>query len=306
MQLQFIALLSLTLICSQAFAQESPSVQLHQDQEAAAEKQDGPEPIEIEGAQLQLIVNVEIAARAAGAIQKVSVKEGDTISEGDVLAKLDEEEAFAAAKSARSELEIAKEENKNEVDIKFAKVSQEVSSKVYQRSLNAVKQFAKSVSKTELERLKLEYERARLSGDQAELTAAVNELKVDQRKAQLDLACVQLKNREIQSPVSGVVVQVYRQKGEWVQPGQPVARVIDMRKLRVSCRCYLEKAAPDEVAKEATFIYEDNEYKADVVFVSPEIDPDLQDFMVWAEVENPEGTLKPGMSGVIQLEKLQE
>lgn len=297
--------LFLLTFSSPVLAQESPSIQLFQQeaQEEQASNNDDENAIEIEAAQLQLITNVEIAARAAGAIEKVSVKEGDKISAGDVLAKLDDEEACAAAKSARSELEISQEETRNDVDEKYAKVSMEVSGKVYQRSLNATKQYAKSVSGTELERLKLEYERARLSGEQAEMKSAINELKVDQMKAQLDLACVQLKNREIQSPVSGTVVQVYRQNGEWVQPGQPVARIIDLKKLRVSCRCYLEDASPDEISKEATFVYEDKEYKATVTFASPEIDPDLQDFSVWAEVENPDGILKPGMSGNIVLQK---
>ena len=295
----------LTALSPSVLAQESPSVQLLGDeaQEAELVVEDSDSSIEIEAAQLQLITNVEVASRAAGAIEKVSVKEGDKVSAGDSLVKLDDEEACATAKSARSELEISQEETKNEVDEKYAKASMEVSGKVYQRSLNATKQYAKSVSKTELERLKLEYERAKLSGEQAEMKSAINELKVDQMKAQLDLACVQLKNREIQSPVSGTVVQVYRQNGEWVQPGQPVARIIDLTKLRVSCRCYLEDASPDEIDEEATFIYEDKEYKAAVVFASPEIDPDLQDFSVWAEVENPDGTLKPGMSGNIVLQK---
>ena len=304
MQHRIALFIVLTALSSPVLAQESPSVQLAQDAELQAPVNESE--IEIEAAQLQLITNVEIAASAAGAVKKVSIKEGDKIKEGDMLVKLDAEEAFAAAQSARSELEISKEESKNNIDEKFAKVSTEVSGKVYQRSLNAVKQYAKSVSKTELERLKLEYERARLSGEQAERTATVNELKVDQRKAQLDLACVQLKNREIQSPVSGTVVQVFKQSGEWVQPGEPVVRIIDLSKLRVSCRCYLEDATPDEIAKEATFVYEDEKFKAKVVFASPEIDPDLQDFIVWAEIENPDGTLKPGMSGSIVLQKKDE
>jgi len=99
------------------------------------------------------------------------------------------------------------------------------------------------------------------------------------------------------------VVQVYRQVGEWVQSGQPIARVIDLSKLKVSCRCQLKDAAPESIDEAATFVFDGKEYEAKVVFASPEIDPNVQDFIVWAEVENADGVLKPGMSGSIKLRK---
>lgn len=268
-----------------------------------AQESNDNDTIKINSAQLQLIVNVEIAAREAGVIEKISAKEGNRVEEGEVLLQLDRDRAKANSITAKSEFEIAKAESENDIDLKFAKVSTEVSGKVYQRSLNAVKQFAKSVTVAELERLKLEFERACLSGEQAQRMSVVNGLNVDLRKAQLDLATAELDNRELKAPVSGVVVQVYRQVGEWVQPGEPVARVIDLSKLRVSCRCYLKDASPETISEEATFVLKDKEYKAKVVFASPEIDPDVQDFIVWAEVENPDGTLKPGVNGSILLKR---
>ena len=259
--------------------------------------------IKINSAQLQLIVNVKIAASDAGVIEKISVTEGKHVEEGAVLLKLNQDRQQANSITAQNEFKIAKAESENDIDLKFAKVSTEVSGKVYQRSLNAVRQFAKSVSATELERLKLEWQRACLSGEQAQRTSTVNELNVDLKKAQLELATVELENRHIKSPVSGLVVEVYQQVGEWVQSGQPIARVIDLSKLRVSCRCYLKDASPETISEEATFVHDDKEYKAKVVFASPEIDPDVQDFIVWAEVQNPNGTLKPGVNGSIVLKK---
>lgn len=324
MQSYFVAVFAVVAFLSSSLcAQESPSIQLFQDEAAkltqeqekladltapaqelkasTEEDLEGSTPFEVDSAQLQLIVNVEIASREAGIIQSIGFVEGNEIKVGDVIVNLDKEQEFANEKSARSELDIAKEESNNDIDLRFAKVSVDVNRKVYQRSLNARKQFAKSVSKTELESLKLELERSRLSGEQAEKTAAVSELTVELRKAQLELARVRLESRQIKSPVSGVVVEVRRQVGEWVQAGQPIARVIDLKKLRVSCNCPLEKASPEAIAKKAIFVYEGNEYEAKVVFASPEIDPNVRDFIVLAEVENPNGVLKPGMGGSIKL-----
>ncbi|QEG21104.1 efflux RND transporter periplasmic adaptor subunit [Mariniblastus fucicola] len=305
---------ALTIALSNSTAQESPSVQLFEEQQTTANDQADPsasaesesatqDKIKIDAAQLQLIVNVEVAARDAGIVESINITEGNLVKTGDAIATLDRESAMASANVAASELDIAKEENENDIDLRYAKVSKDVSGKVYQRSVNAANQFAKSVSKTELERLKLEYERARLSGEQAERSAVVNELTVELKKSQMELAEVQLRNREIRSPTSGMVVQVYQQVGEWVQPGEPIARVIDLSKLRVSCRCYLEDASPESIAERATFTHRGRQYPAVVVFTSPEIDPDVQDFIVWAEVENATGELKPGMRGSIELQR---
>jgi len=101
---------------------------------AFAQDSDASKPITIDAAQLQLIVNVEVASRDAGIIESIGFTEGNAVEQGEVLVKLDQEAEFANASSARSELDIAQEESKNDIDLRFAKVSQDVNRKVYQRS----------------------------------------------------------------------------------------------------------------------------------------------------------------------------
>ena len=257
--------------------------------------------VRIESAQLQLIVDVSVAARDPGIIQLVRHVEGQEVRRGDVLVELDSKLEAANFGSAESELAVAKEESENDIDLRYAKVSQEVSGKVYQRSVDATKRYAKSVSGTELERLKLEVERARLSGEQAQRTSTINELNVESKRAQLEATRIRLEGRRVVSPVDGVVVQVYRQVGEGVQAAQPVARVIGLEKLKVACRCKLRDASPDVIGSDAVFVYQGKGFPAKVTFVSPEIDPDIQDFVVWAEIENLNRALKPGMQGAIEL-----
>jgi len=265
--------------------------------------QDSSKEIHIDAAQLELIVNVSVASKEAGVVERLDVIEGKAVFAGDVLASLDSASYRAQELAAESELEIAKMESKNEVDLKYSKVSTDVSQKVYQRSLNATKQFAKSVSKTELERLRLEYERAKLSGDQAVNTQEVNKLNVELKEATLQLAEIRLKDRELASPASGMIAEVYRQPGEWVQPGDRIVRIIDTKKLRVLCRCAVADAMPNQVGPKAIFTTNSGkEYSATVTFVSPEVDPEVQDFLVWAEVDNKDGELFPGIQGTVKLQ----
>lgn len=300
--------LVLTLSCLTFFLLLSASVSVAQNPVLKADGEDAAdapsvETITIEDAQLQLVVNTRVASRDAGVIESMAISEGTIVARGDVLVELNRDSFEAEFAGAKSELQIAMQESENDVDLRYAVVSEDVSRKVYQRSVEATKQFAKSVSGTELERLKLELERAKLSGEQAHRTQRVNDLTVDLRKALTEVAEIRLANRIVRSPVSGIVVQLYRQPGEWVPAGEPIARIIDTELLRVSCRCQLADASPDQIDKAATLVIDGNRFDANVVFTSPEIDPDIQDFLVWAEVKNNGGKLKPGMRGSIELMK---
>jgi multidrug efflux pump subunit AcrA (membrane-fusion protein) len=44
------------------------------------------------------------------------------------------------------------------------------------------------------------------------------------------------------------------------------------------------------------------EYKGRVVFVSPEIDPANSQVRIWAEIDNPQLHLRPGLRGVMTVE----
>jgi len=61
---------------------------------------------------------------------------------------------------------------------------------------------------------------------QAKLTATLRE---EQKK----VSEIRLRNREILSPIDGIVAQVAFQKGESVSGGEAVVRVISLDKLRV-------------------------------------------------------------------------
>jgi len=107
---------------------------------------------------LNPIESLRLATRDPGIVDELLVKEGDVVNAGDTIVVLDQKVYAAELNAARNELAVAKEETKNEVDLEYAKISYALNQKVYQRSQRARSQFAKSVSKTELERLRLESE----------------------------------------------------------------------------------------------------------------------------------------------------
>ena len=67
------------------------------------------------------------------------------------MIELDSELHVAEFKAARAQEAIAALEAANDVEIRYADMSSQVSKKVFERSDRAQQQYAKSISKTELE-----------------------------------------------------------------------------------------------------------------------------------------------------------
>ena len=237
-------------------------------------------------------------------VGEVLVREGERVSAGDCLLKLQSDLQAAEVRAAQRELAIAREEADNDVDLQFAKVSGAVNEKVYERSRQSARQFAKSVSTTELERLRLELKRSQLSAEQAVRTKRIGELTVELKQEQLNAAEIRLGSRDTCSPVAGIVAQKFHQPGQWVQAGEPVARIVSLDRLRIVCRCEMKRATPAQISDVAMFTVAGSELQraAEVVFVSSEIDPLNEDFEIWAEIENAEGELSPGVEGALEIE----
>ena len=256
-------------------------------------------------AQLELIDDVEVASRDSGKVTNVLAKPNEGVSVGQAIVSLDVEFFKAEAESARKELDIATKESKNDTDLRFAKKSRELNRKNLERSCQAFESFNKSISKTELERLELELERSGLSAEQALHTKGVNELRRQLQQERLNAALLRLKYRTIGSPLDGEIAQVMVQPGEWVQAGQPVARVISLKTLRVSAlvsQADVLKIRRDQPAEFTAKVGDQNiATKGVVSFVSREINPVAGDCIIWVDVDNSDKKLLPGMRGKVKI-----
>ena len=252
-------------------------------------------------AQLELIDNVRVASRDSGRVTKVLLKPNAMVAGGQPVVVLDDKFFSAEAAVARKELDIAVKESENDIDLRFAQKSAAVNRKTLDRSCAAFKSFEKSISKAELERLELELERSSLSAEQAMVTKDVNELTRQLSEERFNLAELRLKYRSIESPLDGEIADILVQVGEWVQAGQPVARIINLNSLRVSAlipQADVLKIKPGNAAKFKVKIGNQTiSADGEVSFVSREINPVAGDCLIWIDVDNSEKKLLPGMRG---------
>lgn len=263
-------------------------------------------PIEVPGAIIKVAEEVAVPASDAGVLASVEVKEGQLVSEGQLLARIRDSEIRLAVDRARLEAEIALRKFNNDVNVLFARKSTEVAKAELARSLETNEKYPKTISNSELDRQRLlveqgelEIKKAEQEREQAGLT---HEIRENEHKAALD----QLARRSILSPLRGIVIEVNRRAGEWVEPGQPVARIVRMDRLRVEGFLAAKHARLDLVGSQARLRVSGEDGKilelpGEIVFVSPEIDPLNAQVRIWAEIENRDLKLRPGMQATLLL-----
>ena len=189
--------------------------------------------VTLSGCLVSLIEEAQVPAQEAGILVNLSAREGQQVAAGELLARIDDARIVLAEKVAGLKLKVAQEKATNDVDVRHAKAAADVAKAEYDQALRANQRTPGTVTETEVRRLLLSARRAVLAIEQAELDLRVAGLETEVQQAEVTAAAEEVRRRKITSPLDGVVVEVSRHVGEWVQPGDPVVRVVRMDRLRV-------------------------------------------------------------------------
>jgi macrolide-specific efflux system membrane fusion protein len=192
----------------------------------------------------------------------------------------------------------------NDIKVRFARKSQEVAAAELRRSQESVEKFPKSVSQTELDKLKLLADKANLEVEQATFDSEQALLSRQLKQNDVDRAQLQLDRRQIRAPFPGMIVQWKRQRGEWVEAGTPVVRMIRLNRLRAEAFASAKSLPPDVIGRTVHLLIDlpgkpNSKFEGKLTFVDPEIDPVNGQVRIWAEIDNTALTLRPGQTAVL-------
>ena len=150
----------------------------------------------------------------------------------------------------------------------------------------------------EVEAARLELEAAEADQAQARLQQQLKEQDVKQRELAVEFL-------ELRSPIDGLVAERIPNVGEWLEPGTTVLRIIDQRRLRAEGFLPHAAARGTPVGTRVEFETEEADgvtrHAGRIVHVASEINPVTRDVQVWAEIENSEGQLQPGLRGRLRI-----
>ena len=255
--------------------------------------------MEVGAVGLGLISEAEVAAQEGGVGASGAVRDGQQVKKGELLAQSDDEVAQLADDAAQAKYEIAKAQATNDVRIRFSKKALEVSEAELRRSTEAIQQFAKSVSQSQLDVEKLTVQKNALESEQAAHEMQIATLDMHSKENELSAARAQVERRRIVAPFDGVIVQVFLRQGEWAEPGQKALRIVNVDRLKAEGFIPASRATEAVPGKPVQLNVELSADKASpfvgtLVFVSPEVDPITSQVRVWAEIDNRDGRLRPG------------
>jgi multidrug efflux pump subunit AcrA (membrane-fusion protein) len=161
----------------------------------------------------------------------------------------------------------------------------------HKKALESHAKVPGSVTEVERARLMLNERKSELQIEQAELERRMAALAAASKGVELEAAENAIERRLIKSPLDGVVVQIFPHQGEWMQPGDPLARVVRADKLRVEGYVDSSRFGPEEVRDRPVTVEvklaDDRKetFAGRIVFMSPLVESG-GDYRVFAEVEN--------------------
>ena len=245
----------------------------------------------IERALVSLIDDVQVSAQQEGLLDQLHERRGKHISEGELLAEIDKTMAEVQLLAATIQYEAAMAQANDDIDVRYAEAAADVADAELREKEEANRRVPGTVTVAELRRLELTRQRAVLQIDKSKMELNVAQMNAKVHSAEVEVAQNNLEQRKILSPVNGIIAATYFQKGEWVNAGDVVARVVRMDTLQVEGFLNANEFNPHEIADRLVTVEiqlaggQPLSVQGRIVFVSPLIQAGGK-FRVSAEVEN--------------------
>jgi len=278
-----------------------------------AAEPDGTEPV-LQRCLVSLIEEAKVPAREPGVLVELRIREGDVIEKGALIARIDDDQPQMERRKAKAEHDQAVVKAKSDVDVRYAVAAELVAEAEHKKALESHAKVPGSVTEVERDRLKLSEKKGELQIEQAELEQRLAALAAQSKEVEVLAAENAIDRRLIKSPLDGVVVQVFPHEGEWLQPGDPLARVVRTDRLRVEGYVDSARHDPAEVSGRPVTVEvmlaggRRESFKGRIVFTSPLVESG-GDYRVFAEVENRQDPgsqlwlLRPGQTATMTIHR---
>ena len=217
-----------------------------------------------------------VGPRLAGRVVRLTVRPGDPVKKGDVLAEIESVELARAGADYLGAVARARAAEAN------ARRERELAA----RNVSAARD--REAAEAEAEALGAQADAA----EQLLLALGVAREELPKRGGDRPLSRYALR-----SPIDGVVVQRDAEPGEAVDGGRAIFRIADLSHVRVVLDVFERDLAwvkPGLVAEIATEAYKELKPRATVLRIDPQIDRETRTAKVYLDVDNPGALLLPG------------
>jgi HlyD family secretion protein len=276
--------------------------------------------------------NITVSSKLSGQIKKITVKEGDKVSKGDLLVEIDHElldiqlrQAEANVEGANAQLKLlisgARKEDirtaqeqvsQAKTNLDQAKTDRDRMKALYESNTVTKKQYDDAQSKYEI--TLAQYNSSRENLQKVRNITRPEEIEnaranVKRNIASADLLRQNIEDCKIYAPADGVVSKKFVEEGEIVSPSTSLVKLSAMEIVNLVIYVNETDLGKIKLGQKADIkidAYKDKTYEGKIIFISPEAEftpknIQTQDertklvFAVKIEIANPHYELKPGM-----------
>jgi multidrug efflux pump subunit AcrA (membrane-fusion protein) len=281
--------------------------------------------VTFENARLLFVDRHEVAFDRPGVLKFV-VEEGETVTQGQVVAQQEDSIARAAVGVAEARV-------MNTAEIESAKLQAELAEMKYQVAKQKSDEYNKKVPtltpesqptaptpvlesppsptvqsdelypKVYIDELRLTAASAKSEIGRFEKEHEVNQQGLLQAKAELEVL-------QLKAPRNGLVTRAYKQTGEGAQSGEKILEIISTQRIRAEVDVSAIAAARLKVGLPIIVIVEQptgetamsvERYSTTLKFIDPTITQIGQKVRIWAELDNSHGKLREGLKATIEI-----
>lgn len=235
---------------------------------------------------------VDVGAQVSGQLNKLHVRLGDVVAEGDALAEIDDFIPRTRVTSAEANLE----------SLQAASSSHEASLVMARGELKRQERMMQAQATTERD-----YDQAVLNLAQAEANLARHLLQIEQAQASMEEARAMLDFTRITAPADGTIVAIFAQEGQTLNATQmapTILRIGDLRTITVGARVSEADMRSLTAGMDAYFTtpadgerrWEGRLKEISPIPQAPTGAAGLAQFDAIMEVENTDAALLPGMT----------
>jgi membrane fusion protein (multidrug efflux system) len=218
---------------------------------------------------LQPVRQATVKAKVSGDVRQITVREGEAVQSGQVLARIDTAdldaklvERIGALESARAQLALAEKlRTTNQTLLKQNFISQ-----------NAF--------------------------DNSESSYNVAQGSVKSAEAQVQIARNALRDAVAVSPLSGIVAKRHVQPGEKVAFDSPLVTVVDLKDMELQAAVPATDVPELSIGKPVELVIDgfgDRRFSGRVERINPATEPGTRSFLVYVGIPNADGSLRGGM-----------
>jgi RND family efflux transporter MFP subunit len=233
-------------------------------------------------------VTVDVVPKVSGRLETVSVRLGDPVRRGQLLATLEDRELREQVRQTEASLDVSKATvRQREADLKNSQSNLERSRNLFTRNLIARQALDDAEARNDAALAQVDLSRAQAS----QATARLEELRIN------------LSNTRILSPVDGFVGSRRLDPGAFVGTNSSFLSVVDIHFVRLVANLVekdLRRIVIDMPAQVEVDAYPGEVFKGRVARLAPVLDPATRTAQMEVEVPNPSARLKPGMYARVQ------